>query len=290
MGGFMTDEEKVQMQNTMRTGLLTAYPKIYSGIDYSQEIFYNALSVAQSYGFTFAPEQFVANMAVEIEGRYKAVSSLLRSKLSKTKKTLVIEFAVGLSPRRLEFAQVDYLESDFEPMVKMKKQIYKRMGFQKFEKGLFSVDLANTKQLNSFLTKKANIENYDQIILITEGLFWYLNKEIITNMTNAFSAILQNKNWLWISADCPTQDRIEEEYRNVISKSANVKREKTFSDFEDFSTFFENLNFEIIRKKIVDCVKAKDIHSASLFSISTIEATNRLSKYTDMAIISPKKK
>ena len=140
------------------------------------------------------------------------------------------------------------------------------------------------------MTKKANIENYDQIILITEGLFWYLNKEIITNMTNAFSATLQNKNWLWISADCPTQDRMEEEYRNVISKSANVKREKTFSDFEDFSTFFENLNFEIIRKKIVDCVKAKDIHSASLFSITTIEATNRLNKYTDMAIISPKKK
>ena len=147
MGGFMTDEEKVQMQNTMRTGVLTAYPKIYSDIDYSQEIFYNALSVAKDYGFTFQPEQFVANMAVEIEGRYKAVSSILRSKISKSKRTLVIEFAVGLSPRRLEFLELDYLESDFEPMMKMKKQIYKKMGFQKFEKGLFAVDLANTKQL-----------------------------------------------------------------------------------------------------------------------------------------------
>lgn len=290
MGGFMTDEEKVQMQNTMRTGVLTAYPKIYSDIDYSQEIFYNALSVAKDYGFTFQPEQFVANMAVEIEGRYKAVSSILRSKISKSKRTLVIEFAVGLSPRRLEFLELDYLESDFEPMMKMKKQIYKKMGFQKFEKGLFAVDLANTKQLKSFLSKKATIENYDQIILITEGLFWYLNKEIITDMTNAFNAVLQNKNWIWISADCPTKDKIEEEYRNVISRSANVKRTKTFSDFNDFSIFFENLNVNVTRKKIIDCVKAKDIRSASLFSISADEATNRLNKYTDMAIISPKKK
>ncbi len=67
----------------MRTAILTAFPKIFSDIEFANEIFSQALQLANFYNFSFQPEFFTAKMAVEIEARYKAVSNVLLHQIKK---------------------------------------------------------------------------------------------------------------------------------------------------------------------------------------------------------------
>ena len=282
----MQKEEKEQMYTTMRTAILTAYPKIFTDIEYAPEFFLQTTRLANDYGFSFQPELFVANMTVEIEARFKAVSKTLEKQLKNDREnTLVIELATGLSPRKLKFNDMAYYESDFSAIINLKKQLYSQMGHTDFNKNLFGVDLSNQKELYSFLIKIPNLKKYKKIIVISEGLFWYLNKEIISNMVRTFTSAFEGVNWLWISSDCPPKIKNETEYRNVISNSANVKSVKTFADSEDFHKFFNNLGYSVTQKSLTDLISPKKIYSGKFFSITEEDVKNRMESYTDIAII-----
>jgi hypothetical protein len=103
-------------------------------------------------------------------------------------------------------------------------------------------------------------------------------------MTNEIKSSLENFNWIWITSDCPPATNNNDEYRNTISKSAKVKR-GTFSDYQDFTLFFENLNLTNTRFKLLDYIKIKDISSAKFFSIDENKTAEKLNAYTDIAII-----
>lgn len=111
-----------QQINIMRTAFLTAYPKIFTDIDYSVEIFSHMKDLAVNNGFSFQPNQFSNAMTLEIEARYKAINNYLNKIIDKD--TLVIEIAAGLSPRRLQYKNYDYEELDLKPIIDIKKNIY----------------------------------------------------------------------------------------------------------------------------------------------------------------------
>ena len=267
----------------MRTAFLTAYPKIFTDIEYSTQIFAAMKTLALKQGFAFEPSHFNNEMAVEIEARHKALNKALAKHI--TKDTLVIEIAAGLSPRHLQFKEYDYVELDLKPVVDIKKDIYIQLGYKNLAKTLFASDVTDEKILTKVIASVVNKNTYKKVIIVNEGLFWYLTKENIALMVNTFSKTLSNIDWLWITSDCPTVDKCDEEYRNVISKSAKVKRGKTFEDYKDFTKFFQHLGLNNTRYKLSDFVKYNNISSAKFFSIDKVATDKRTSTYTDIAIL-----
>ncbi len=267
----------------MRTAFLTAYPKIFTDIPYSTEIFATMKNLATKKGFSFETSHFSNDMAVEIEARHKAVNKALAKNI--TKNTLVVEIAAGLSPRHLEFKNYDYIELDFKPVMDIKRDIYKALGHKNLVSTLFDADLTDSATVIKILTKTLKAKNYTNIIVVNEGLFWYLTQETIAGMTQTFSQVLKDYNWSWITADCPTVDKCDDEYRNIISASAKVKRGKTFADYDDFSKFFKNLGLTNTRYKLADLVSYKDMTAAKFFSINQEDTLKRTNTYTNIAIL-----
>lgn len=279
----MSTIQDEQMFNTMRTAILTAYPKIFTDIDYGAEIFFHAAKLATKYGFSFTPELFVAKMAVEIEARHKAVNEMLKRNLAKN--TLVIELAAGLSPRRIEFADVDYLEVDYRALVEMKSAIYQSMQLKKYAQGLYAVDLSKREELRKFLSKIQNLKNYEKIIVVSEGLFWYLKREQIQGVLEDLSLAFAGLNWCWITADCPVEAELKTEYRKVIANSANINHSEKFTNYRDFCEFFGKHGYVVGKYKLADLVSPKNIYSGSFFSVAEKEIANRMNTYTDVAVI-----
>jgi len=266
----------------MRTGFLTAFPKIFTDIRYSSEIFSYMRNLVFDYGFSFQPSMFNNQMAVEIEARHKATSKVLEKYI--TPDTLVIEVACGLSPRRLEFEYFNYLEVDFQPVVDIKKDVYFALGKKKFAKSLVGVDLADTAKLTEFLSGVVNKHKFKKIIVVNEGLFWYLTKEQIATMTSEFVKAFNEIDWMWVTADCPTETLTDDEYRKVISSTANVKR-GTFVDYTDFTKFFEELGLKNEKHKLSDFINYNDLSSAKLFSVEELDAITKINTYTNIAVL-----
>lgn len=112
--------------------------------------------------FSFSPEHFSNQMAIEIEARHKALNEILKKQISN--KTLVIEIAAGLSPRRLQFENYNYAELDFKPVMDIKKEIYHKLG--KSDESIFSVDLADTTAFKNCLTNIIKTKNFDNVIVL----------------------------------------------------------------------------------------------------------------------------
>ena len=279
----MANNEFSQEQfGAMRTAFLTAYPKIFTNINYSMEIFGNMKELALKEGFAFAPNLFNNEMSVEIEARHKALSKALKKQL--TSDSLVIEIAAGMSPRHLEFSEYNYVEVDFKPVMDIKSKIYKLIGKGELSKSLYAVDLSNVERLREFLNKIVKTKKFSKIIIVNEGLFWYLTKEQIATMTNEFTKAFTSLNWMWITSDCPPTDRCDDDYRKVISSSAKVKR-GTFADYADFTKFFESLGLSNVRCKLSDLIKYQDLTSARLFSVEEKDAVKKIDSYTDISVL-----
>lgn len=270
---------------TMRTAFLTAFPKIFTDIEFSIDVFNNMKELAIKNKFSFLPNHFSNEMSVEIEARHKALNKALDKYI--TKDTLVIEIASGLSPRHLQYRNYDYYELDFEQVVDIKKNIYTNMGYEELNDSLYGLDITDIELLHSYLKKIINIKPHRKIIVLNEGLFWYLTKNQIKDITNEFNTSFKNMDWIWITSDCPTKEKREDAYRNIISDSAQAKR-GTFSDYNDFTEYFKELGLVNQRYKLSDYLKYQDLSSAKFLSINEAEAINKINTYTDISILNPK--
>ena len=279
----MRDKYSEQQFGAMRTAFLTAFPKIFTDIDFASPIFSAMKDLAMQKGFTFLPNHFSNEMSVEIEARHKALNSALDRFVSEN--DLVIEIAAGLSPRHLQYQNLNYLELDFKPIMDIKREIYQSLGQKNLVDSLNNVDVTNTEELHNFLTKVLKNKNYHQIIILNEGLFWYLSKSEIAKITNEFSA-MSGFDWMWITSDCPVTDQVAYDYRNTISDSAKAKR-GTFEDYEDFSNFFQNLGLSNQKYNLKDFVKYQDLSSAKFFALDENQTRQRIDTYTNIAILKP---
>lgn len=282
----MQKEFNEEQYSVMRTAMLTAFPKIFTNIIYSSEIFNIMKDLAIENGFSFSPDLFNNKMAIEIEARHKALSSALAKHISKD--TLVVEIAAGFSPRHLEFKEYNYVEVDFKPVMEIKKQLYSTLGFNSITNRLFDADLSVSNELEAVLNKIKNSFKFKQVIILNEGLFWYLTKTDIQNMTKTIQSSLDGTDWMWITTDCPAEKKNTEEYRKVISNSANSKR-GTFIDYNDFTEFFNTLGLSNNRFKLSDFVSFENLSSANLFSVNKTDTINKIESYTDIAIFKPTK-
>lgn len=279
---MITNKFSKQQNNIIRTAFLTAYPKIFTDIDYSMEIFSYMKNLVIKNGFSFEPDQFTNAMALEIEARHKAINHELDRLIDHD--TLVIEIAAGLSPRHLQYQSYDYIELDFKPVIEIKKSIYSDLSYERLNNTLFDVDLANIEQLHRCLITILKHNQHKKIVVISEGLFWYLTKDVIGNLAREFTTMFQGYDWYWISADCPCDDIQDYDHRKTIADSAKVKR-GTFTDFADFKNFFAIYGLVTQRYQLADLLKHEDLFSANFFSINQPETIKRINSYTDIAVL-----
>lgn len=279
-----TAEQKHEaLFRTMRTAFLTAYPKIFTDVEYASDIFFQSVRLAAEYGFSFQTSLFVADMAVEIEARHKALSAAVAAWTDK--ETLVIELAAGLSPRRAEFSGVDYVEFDHETIVEIKKSIYQKMGLADYASGLYAVDFTD-KEAFAEILRTLGACNYKRVVVVSEGLFWYLKRSHVQGMVDVLSSVLQGVEWLWVTADCPTHAEISEaEYRNVIANSSNCSPVEPFADFTDFADFFTGNGFALSAHRLKEFVAPDCIYAGKFFSVSPKEVEGRMVDYTDIALL-----
>ncbi|MBQ2740175.1 MAG: class I SAM-dependent methyltransferase [Clostridia bacterium] len=279
----VAEQNREALFRTMRTAFLTAYPKIFTDVRYASDIFFQSVKLAAEYGFSFQTSLFVADMAVEIETRHKALSAAVAAWTDK--ETLVIELAAGLSPRRAEFAGVNYVEFDHETIVEIKKTIYQKMGFADYASGLYAVDFMD-KEAFAKIMQTLGVHNYKRVVVVSEGLFWYLKRSHVQGMVDVLSSALQGVEWLWITADCPTHAEISEaEYRNVIANSSNCSPVEPFADFNDFADFFTQNGFALSAHRLREFVSPDCIYAGKFFSVSAEEVGGRMADYTDIALL-----
>ena len=158
------------------------------------------------------------------------------------------------------------------------------MNTESLNSTLFDVDLANKEQLHQSLVTILQRNQHKKIVVISEGLFWYLTKDVITNITHEFVKMFQGYDWCWISADCPCDDTQDYDYRKIISNSAKAKRD-TFTNYEDFKNLFAHCGLTSKRYKLVDLWKYEDLFSAKFLSINQQEAIKRINSYTSIALL-----
>lgn len=277
-----------ERRNTMRTAFLTAFPKMFTDISYVHEIFAASLECAHEWGFTFTPEQFVANLAVELEARHKALSAAVAAATDEFRDPpVIVELGAGLSPRRLEFKSHSYVEIDLPPVIAIKQAVYTSIGHKFDARELVEADFADADGLESALQIVRDLQGDRQIVVVSEGLFWYLSRADVDQLVRAMGRLLSNGG-IWVTADCPPvgPPPVPTGYKSVIAKSSNKKMDQPFSDLHDFATFFEEHGFGLKTTRLEDWVSPHTLLSASLFSPRVDETLERMRSYTDVASIS----
>jgi O-methyltransferase involved in polyketide biosynthesis len=290
----MTGDNKINSEiqytheqyNTMRTAFLTAFPKIFTDIPFANKIFVETIRLACERGFSFQTEQFVAKLALELEARYKALNFILDKHIKTIgNNVIIIEIGAGLSPRKLEFNNFQFVEIDYPPMIEIKQKIYEMLGYPIRYDELIGADLTHPLDLKKIVQLVQKIKKGRSILMISEGLFWYLSRNAVQNLVECIHNLLSSSGGLWITGDCPTKFEIphEDDYRSVIANSSKRQMNQPFSSFNDFEMFFNSIGFSVCQSQLEDWIKTKDLLSASIFSSSTDCTLNRLRTYTDVA-------
>lgn len=280
----MNDQGNKEDRNTMRTAILTAYPKLFTDIPYAPQLFFHATQLAVEYGFTFEPSLFVEKMSIEIEARHKALNAALKEMVDEG--AIVVELGAGLSPRRLEFIDTAYRELDYAPIADMKRKIYERMGLSCQMQDLCDVDLTQPHLVDDFL-RGADWAQYTKVIVLAEGLFWYLKREHLDRLLAVFFKAWEGRRWAWLTADCPVVKKIQDPYRKIISDSSEKDPNERFVDYDDFRAFFEVRGCSVSRWELTEFISPEKIYAGKFFAVSQDEIAQRMCNYADIALITP---
>lgn len=275
-----------EQNNTMRTAFLTAFPKIFTDIPFANAIFSETIQLAYEWHFSFKPEQFVSKLAIELEARHKAVSLVVNEYVKNiSDRLIIIDLGAGLSSRRLEFKDVPYIEVDYPPMVEIKRRLYERLRCPAKSYELIGLNLTHVNELESITQSVQQLNLNCSVVVISEGLFWYLSRNDMQNLAKFVYKLISKFGGLWITGDCPPEVDIykDYEYRSVIAQSSKRQMDKPFSSLSDFENFFKSYGFSINRTKIEQWVKPNEIISASIFASSPELTLSRLRAYTDIA-------
>jgi hypothetical protein len=192
--------------------------------------------------------------------------------------------ASGLSPRKIEFAYFPFYEIDLPEIIEIKKEIYKDLDITC--DGLICMDLCDSTILYDVLSEITEKNHGKDILIVSEGLFWYLKRKDIQGIVDVFKKFFCHTKWKWLTSDCFAHEIYEPEYRNIIAKSSNKSSTEPFADFDDEFMFFSGNGFSLERYRITDLIDVRDVFSGRFFSIPENEVRTRVESYTDIACLS----
>lgn len=250
-----TEREK-SYEKISQTALLTAYPRIFTDIRFSKEIFDELERARKEKGLSEVPAELkVPKLAPELEARYKLVDRLLRQNSANQ----ILEIAAGLSPRGMERSKdssIEYVEVELPNMLKEKKAIAGKLikvpGNLHFEEGN-ALNLDDLRKATSYFQKDK------KITVVNEGLLRYLNFEEKAAVARNIHILLETFGGAWITSDITLKKFLQAQNVTMPGKNQKIAKltgikidQNRFENEEEAQKFFGNLGFIIERHSLLE--------------------------------------
>lgn len=240
-----------QYTGIIPTAYLTAYPRTFTDIPYSKEIFVELENIVQRKdGHGIGEELKVKKLAPEIEARYKLVNHLLE----KTGVQQVLELASGLSTRGLVMSEdsgVKYIELELEQMAGIKLEAIGRLTESRDNLHVVSGNALRFSDLN----KAAKyFDDNKQICIINEGLLRYLDFSEKARVSHNVHILLEQFGGFWITPDVTLKKLLEVQDKTTMpgknkmistSTGKNFHTENSFDNARQAMEFFEAQGFTV---------------------------------------------
>jgi hypothetical protein len=286
------------------TAKLAAYFRSLSEIPFSKEI-------AEAIQAEQAAKQMVGDklsmmakfQAPLIEARYRTINA----SLEQIKPEVVLEFACGLLPRGLEFAQrsITYIGTDLPDILSesslILNSIASRLGISKEKFHFQPCNVLNKDEVYKSVSK---YENY-KVAICNEGLLMYLNMQEKATMAENVREILLQSNGAWITTDIVTRnsrrdlfDSLKSDQKDLVKSvfgdiSNQVGRDVIENDFpseaEAFN-FYKTLGFDIMKLPFRDTnCTLSTLSNASSVTREWIDIFDALLSKFEAWILTPKR-
>lgn len=222
------------------TAILTAYPRTFSDIAYSQEIFDEMRHIVGN----ISEEQMVTRIAVELEARSKIIDSLIEQQNT----TQILELAAGFSSRGLSFSNdpnMIYVEIDLPEVSELKKQILANIASIPSN---LHINAGNVLRDSDFEKSDQYFNPDKPITIINEGLLRYLSFKEKAKLAASIRTLIEKHGGVWISGDGSPREFIDSQGSNVKSLNTTILNQTkkasigdAFENQEHFRNFFEEL-------------------------------------------------
>lgn len=246
------------------TALMVAYARAFADIPYSKDLsrLVNAQSVVED--LLGQKLEQVAEIAILIESRYRAIDQLVADHLTKNTLTQIIELASGLLPRGMVMSQnpdVTFIESDLPLMISQKASLVKELVGDRSNLHFIPIDIASTFNQLIACTKYLSSE---PLIILCEGLLMYLSHPQKHQVFNHIRELLQNYGGVWITSDFVTVEAINRRKQispNLQKISQMVSRlsdrpisDTYFQNSDEIEDFIANQGFKCDRTPVLDLI------------------------------------
>jgi O-methyltransferase involved in polyketide biosynthesis len=146
---------------------------------------------------TMALSQLLRGPTLEayLLARHRALDDLLTQAIEERGATQVIEVACGLSPRGWRFTQrygdrLVYVEADLPDMAARKREALGRMGSLSDTHRVEDLDALRESGPASLASIASALDSDQALVIVTEGLLSYLEKEPMLGMWTRFASVL----------------------------------------------------------------------------------------------------
>lgn len=269
------------------TAFLTAYPRTFTDIPYSEQIFSALEDIKRVDGIIFGDDILSKNLAPGLEAHYKMVDKLLGN----LGFTQVLELAAGLSPRGVIFtennAQTRYVELDLPEMAQLKREVFSRCGIMPTD----NLHICSGSALAESDIDEA-VSHFDPrqpVAIVSEGLLPYFGFEEKSILARHIVSVLEKFGGYWVSNDAPAVNGLNRVKR--VAKQASVRplvSTKNFSpdlfdDLDHFVRFFEAFGLEVVVHDLEEVLPL--LTSPVRLGLDKAETRRKLSEYSSVAVM-----
>lgn len=265
----------------MPTAILTAYPRTFSDIPYSQQIFDELLR----YHGKIDESLIVDRLAVELEARSKLIDRLIDASGT----SQVLEIASGFSSRGLVFSQksdAQYVELDLPDLMEVKQNILNNVIAIPHNLHIIG---GNAIHKSDFEKASKYFDEGKQVTVVNEGLLRYLTFEEKSIVAKNIRSILEKFGGAWISGDGATKSFRNSQDKNVPSLNTtlmNTTRRNdvgnAFENQEHFKEFFDKLGFSVEFHNYTEV--QGELTSPMELGLSDEEVSDRLLAYASVIV------
>lgn len=270
------------------TAFLTAYPRTFTDIPYSTDIFDALTGIKLAEGVNFGDDILSKDLAPGLEARYKMIDKIL----DELGVSQILELASGLSPRGIMMTQKDptlrYVELDLPDMARLKHKVLKRCEINLPDN--FHISGGSILDENSIENAISYFNPRQPIAIISEGILGYLSFEEKSALAQHIHNTIKRFGGYWVSNDAPASNgpncvqRIAKETSKPKLVSTRNFSKDLFDDLSHFKRFFEEHGFVVHVRDLEEVFD--ELTSPTALGLTRAEVSQRLSKYSSVAVMS----
>jgi O-methyltransferase involved in polyketide biosynthesis len=261
----MQEPSQSEFDKISPTALMVASARAFADIPYSKGLsrLVNAQSVVEN--LLGQKLEQVAEIAILIESRYRAIDQLVADRLTKNTLTQIIELASGLLPRGMVMSQdpdVNFIESDLPLMISQKASLVKELVGDRPNLHFIPIDIACKS--NQLIACTKYLAGSEPIIILCEGLLMYFSHPQKHQVFNHIRELLQNYGGVWITSDFVTVEAINRRKQispNLQKISQMVSRlsdrpisDTYFQNSQEIEDFIASQGFKCDRTPVLDLI------------------------------------